>query len=120
IAARVALATAWYGAGRALRPPAGGAVSYPAGRGIPARAHESVGFPVFAGRAIRADVAERVAGRVAAARLTEGDVADAPEATALRDAEVASWLGCPTREVRRILETPAFAALGKVARREGV
>ena len=39
IAARIALATTWFGAGRALRPPSGGAVSFPAGRGIDRRVH---------------------------------------------------------------------------------
>ena len=89
IAARLALATSWFGAGRALRPPSGGAVSFPAGRGVDRAAYAAIGFPVLATRAIRADVASRVASRLA----------DAPEET-----EIASWLGCPTREVRRIVE----------------
>ncbi len=88
---RVALATIWFGAGRALRPPSGGAVSFPAGRGIDRAAYAAIGFPVFAARAVRADVAARVQ-----ARLLHGET---PEET-----EIASWLGCPTREVRRIVE----------------
>ena len=94
IAARVALATAWYGAGRALRPPAGGAVSFPVSRGIDHGAFAAIGFPVFGPRAIRADVAARVGARLA---VPPGD--DLP-----LDTELASWLGCTTREVRRIVE----------------
>ena len=94
ISMRVALATIWFGAGRALRPPPGGAVSFPAGRGIDRAAYAAIGFPVFATRAVRADVAARVQ-----ARLGE----------ALEETEIASWLGCPTREVRRIVEALAGA-----------
>jgi ATP-dependent RNA helicase SUPV3L1/SUV3 len=93
VASRIALATAWYGAGRALRPPSGGAVSFPAGRGLDRAAYAAIGSPVFGPRAVRADVAERVRARLA--ELAE----DAPG-----EAEIASWLGCTTREVRRILE----------------
>jgi ATP-dependent RNA helicase SUPV3L1/SUV3 len=92
IAARVALATAWYGAGRALRPPAGGAVSFPVGRGIDHEAFAAIGFPVFGPRAVRADVAARVGARLDTAPL---------------DTAIASWLGCTTREVRRIIEALA-------------
>jgi ATP-dependent RNA helicase SUPV3L1/SUV3 len=92
--ARIALATAWYGAGRALRPPEGGAVSFPAGRGLDHGAYTAIGFPVFGPRAIRADVAARVL-----ARLRSDEGGDVPA-----DSEIASWLGCPTREVRRIVE----------------
>jgi ATP-dependent RNA helicase SUPV3L1/SUV3 len=91
-ASRIALATTWYGAGRALRPPSGGAVSFPIGRGIDHAAFTAIGFPVFGPRAVRADVAERVRARLAALDL------EAP------DAEMASWLGCTTREVRRVTE----------------
>jgi ATP-dependent RNA helicase SUPV3L1/SUV3 len=94
IASRVALATAWYGAGRALRPPSGGAVSFPAGRGVDHAAYAAIGFPVLGSRAVRADVAARVAMRL---DVTSGH--DTPP-----EAEIASWLGCPTREVRRIAE----------------
>jgi ATP-dependent RNA helicase SUPV3L1/SUV3 len=88
-AARVALATTWFGAGRALRPPAGGAVSFPAGRGIDRDAFAAIGFPVFGARAVRADIAARVHGVL-------GGPATEPE--------IASWLGCPSREVSPILE----------------
>lgn len=96
VASRVALATTWYGAGRALRPPSGGAVSFPAGRGIDHAAYTAIGFPVFGSRAVRADVAARVHARLA-------DAPELPE-DAPREAAIASWLGCTTREVRRILE----------------
>ena len=93
IAARIALVTTWFGAGRAIHPPSGGAVSFPAGRGIDRAAYTAIGFPVFGARAVRADVAARVH-----ARLVVNDSDLPPEA------EIASWLGCPTREVRRVLE----------------
>ncbi|MEA2749984.1 MAG: ATP-dependent helicase, partial [Myxococcales bacterium] len=106
IAARVALATAWYGAGRALRPPAGGAVSFPVGRGIDHGAFAAIGFPVFGPRAVRADVAARVAARLDTS-LPMAEPGDAGASTP--DAEIASWLGCTTREVRRIIEALAAA-----------
>ena len=93
IASRIALATTWYGAGRALRPPSGGAVSFPVGRGIDRAAFAAIGFPVFGPRAVRADVAARVR-----ARIDETEVAPA-------DTEIASWLGCTTREVRRVIDS---------------
>jgi ATP-dependent RNA helicase SUPV3L1/SUV3 len=114
ITARVALATAWYGAGRALRPPAGGAVSFPTGRGIDVAAYAAIGFPVLGPRAVRADVAARVAARLAAPPGDVGAVdarhADtAPADTEPADTEIASWLGCTTREVRRVVEAIAGA-----------
>jgi ATP-dependent RNA helicase SUPV3L1/SUV3 len=96
VAARVALASAWYGAGRALRPPAGGAVSFPRGRGVAPEAYLAIGFPVLGGRAVRADVAARLHTRLAAAAHPEGERPT--------DEAIASWLGCPTREVRRVVE----------------
>ncbi len=90
IASRVALAAVWFGAGRALRPPAGGAVSFSAGRGVDAAAYAAIGFPVLGPRAVRADVAERVKAKA--------------DADAIEDAIIASWLGCPTREAVRIVE----------------
>jgi ATP-dependent RNA helicase SUPV3L1/SUV3 len=86
-ASRIALTTAWYGAVRALRPPAGGAVSFAAGRGIDRAAYAAIGFPVFAGRAVRADVLARVA--------SAGDVPIE---------ELATWLGCSARDAHRIVE----------------
>ena len=103
VASRVALATTWFGAGRALRPPAGGAVSFPASRGVVMTAYVAIGFPVFGGRAIRADVAERVWARVAesAVEITEEDARD-----------IATWLGAPSRELFRIVRSmrETFAA----------
>jgi ATP-dependent RNA helicase SUPV3L1/SUV3 len=108
IAARVALSTAWYGAGRALRPPAGGAVSFPVGRGIDHGAFAAIGFPVFGPRAVRADVAARVAARLdTSLPVAEPEPTDA--GASAPDAEIASWLGCTTREVRRIIEALAAA-----------
>jgi ATP-dependent RNA helicase SUPV3L1/SUV3 len=115
IAARVALATAWYGAGRALRPPTGGAVSFHAGRGIDPAAYAAIGFPVFGPRAIRADVAARVGARLATSDASDASGASMPSdasdafASEVRpaDTEIASWLGCTTREVRRIAEALA-------------
>ena len=119
IAARIALASVWYGAGRALRPPSGGAVSFPAGRGIDHAAYTAIGFPVLASRAIRADVAARVQTRLAEAealRATGGAVDGGGGESAARidvvaDAEIASWLGCPTREVRRVVDALRAATL---------
>lgn len=103
IAARVALATVWSGAGRALRPPSGGAVSFPAGRGVDRAAYTAIGFPVFGTRAIRADLAARVHARLA----SSPDDAGGGEA----EHEIATWLGCPTREVRRIIAALRSAAI---------
>ncbi len=91
INARIALASTWFGAGRALRPPQGGAVSFLAGRGLDASAYTAIGFPVFGHRAIRADVAARVY-----AILSQSTPSNAPP-----ESEIATWLGCPTREVKR-------------------
>ena len=90
IASRLALATTWYGAGRALRPPSGGAVSFPAGRDLDHAAYTAIGFPVFGPRAVRADVIARVHARLL----------DTPPPP---DTDLASWLGCPTRDLRRLL-----------------
>ncbi len=89
LAARVALAVTWFGASRALRPPGGGAVSFTASRGVDARAYAAIGFPVLGPRAVRADVVDRVLARI---RSEEHE-----------DGAIASWLGAPLREVRRIL-----------------
>ena len=115
IAARIALATAWYGAGRALRPPSGGAVSFPIGRGIDHAAFTAIGFPVFGPRAVRADVAERVRSRLVVPELAAGAERSADETPA--DADVASWLGCTSREVRRVVESLAQVVLQRTRRR---
>ena len=99
IAARIALATTWYGAGRALRPPTGGAVSFPVGRGIDHAAYAAIGFPVLGPRAVRCDVAARVAARMRATAPGEGD--------GPTESEIASWLGCTSREVRKVIEAIA-------------
>ena len=88
--ARIALTTAWFAAGRALRPPSGGAVSFAPSRGVDRRAYAAIGFPVLGPRAVRADVLDRVLTRVLAG---EEDVA-----------KLASWLGCPARDVKKIVD----------------
>ncbi|MFT3765819.1 MAG: helicase-related protein [Minicystis sp.] len=91
LAQRLALASTYFDP--RPQPPKPAAVSIPLPRGAEPRAYVAIGFPVFGTRAVRADVAERV-GRA----LAEGG----PEA-----AELASWLGCPAREVPRIAEALA-------------
>jgi ATP-dependent RNA helicase SUPV3L1/SUV3 len=87
---RVGLCSAYFDA----RPgaPRPGAVSLSAARGVDPRAYAAIGYPVFGARAIRADVVERVH-----RALAEGGEA-AGEGT------LASWMGCPAREVPRIAE----------------
>ena len=94
---RAALAATFFD-GRA-RPvlPRPGAVSTPAVKGVDLRAYTLIGYPVFSGRAIRADVAERV--HRALAGNEAGDEEREPPAAAL----LASWLGCPVREVAGIV-----------------
>ncbi|MBX3222039.1 MAG: helicase [Labilithrix sp.] len=94
IAARVALASAWFGAGRALGAPAGGAVSFTPSRGVDRRAYAAIGFPVLGPRAVRADVLDRVFER--AARPAGEDPAD-------EEALLASWIGAPRADLRRVL-----------------
>ncbi|MBX3187853.1 MAG: helicase [Labilithrix sp.] len=94
IDARVALATAFYGV--ALRPPKGGAVSFAPSRGIDPAAYAAIGYPVFGGRAVRADVIDRVE-----RKLAEGEGEDEGEGEG--DETLASVLGCPVRDARRIL-----------------
>jgi hypothetical protein len=72
-------------------------VSFPRGRGIVEEAFAAVGFPVAGPRAVRADVLARV-------HLRSAEV-DAPT--------LASWLGCPTHDVSRVL-----AALAPPAERQ--
>jgi len=97
---RVALCHAWF-EGRA-RPacPRPGAVSVPVPPGADPRAYAAIGYPVFGPRALRADVAERVYQALVA-------VEEAPTPGVL-----ASWLGCPAREVPRV----AAALAGEVRR----
>jgi ATP-dependent RNA helicase SUPV3L1/SUV3 len=86
--ARIALATVWFSAGRTLRPPPGGAVSFTPSRGIDRRAYTAIGYPVAGPRAIRADVLERV---VTGSR--EG----------VEDAVLATWIGTSLVDLRRVL-----------------
>jgi ATP-dependent RNA helicase SUPV3L1/SUV3 len=90
IAARIALASVAFAT--RLRPPSGGAVSFVAPRGIDRPAFTAIGFPIFGPRAVRADVIDRVLTRVRAADGGDHD-----------DAEIASWLGAPTKDVKKIL-----------------
>jgi ATP-dependent RNA helicase SUPV3L1/SUV3 len=90
VTARIALASVAFGA--PLRVPNGGAVSFIAPRGVDPQAFAAIGFPVFGPRAVRADVIDRVLSRVRAAEHDE--------------AEIASWLGATTKEVKKILSTP--------------
>ncbi|MDF2697013.1 MAG: mgpS, partial [Labilithrix sp.] len=91
--ARLALTTAWYRTGRALIPPSGGAVSFVPGRGIERRAYTAIGFPVVGPRAIRADVLDRVLDHVHTAKEDEP----------LDDAKLATWIGAPKSELRKVL-----------------
>lgn len=93
VAARVALASAWFRAGRGLRAPAGGAVSFTPSRGVDRRAYTAIGFPVVGPRAIRADVLDRVLERARAS--TEAEPAD--------DAKLASWIGASRSELRKVI-----------------
>jgi ATP-dependent RNA helicase SUPV3L1/SUV3 len=90
IGARVALASAWFELGRqgrVLRPPSGGAVSFPASRGVPRAVYSAIGFPAWSARAVRADVLERV-------------LAEAPDAD---EAKLASWIGASIADLRKVL-----------------
>lgn len=69
------------------------AVSMIAGKGVDRRAYTLIGYPVFGGRAIRCDVAERVHRALVGNRDGEGEE-ESPSVGLL-----ASWLGCPAREV---------------------
>jgi ATP-dependent RNA helicase SUPV3L1/SUV3 len=86
--ARIALTSIAFGA--SLRPPSGGAVSFVPPRSVDPQAFTAIGFPVFGPRAVRADVIDRVLARV---RASEHD-----------EAEIASWLGATTKEVKKILD----------------
>ena len=103
VAARVALASSWFRAGRALVAPAGGAVSFVPSRGVDRRAYAAIGFPVVGPRAIRADVLDRVVAHLA--RSADDERAD--------EATLASWIGAPRGDVRKVL---AAAPRGDVQR----
>jgi ATP-dependent RNA helicase SUPV3L1/SUV3 len=93
---RSALAAAFFdGLARPVLPRPG-AVSTPAVKGVNLRTYTLIGYPVFSGRAIRADVAERVYRALAGPGEKEEE--REPPAVGL----LASWLGCPAREVAGI------------------
>ncbi len=94
VAARVALTAAWFRAGRALRAPAGGAVSFAPSRGVDRRAYAAIGYPVLGPRAIRADVLDRVLDRIRSASADE----EPPD-----DAKLASWIGASRSDLKRVL-----------------
>jgi ATP-dependent RNA helicase SUPV3L1/SUV3 len=91
-AARVALTTAWFRSGKAVRPPAGGAVSFAPGRGIDRRAYAAIGFPVLGPRAIRVDVLDRLFEHIRASTEEPRD-----------DAQLASWIGASRSDLRKVL-----------------
>ena len=105
LTARSALATLWYRTGRALRAPSGGAVSFPASRGIDPRAFTAIGFPVVGPRAVRADVLERFLA------LLRQQAASPPESATdltlrddpLSENRLASLIGAPRPELRRVI-----------------
>jgi ATP-dependent RNA helicase SUPV3L1/SUV3 len=75
-------------------------VSLPAPPDADPRAYAAVGYPIFGPRALRADVAERVHRALSAA-------GEAPGPRLL-----ASWMGCPAREVERVVEALADSREG--------
>ncbi len=89
---RLLLARLWFGVPLTLPPP--GAVSFRAPRGDLARALLALGYPVFGVRAIRADVVERV-------QRALGEVSEEEDRPAF-EGRLASWMGCPAREVSGI------------------
>ncbi len=94
---RIALASSWFRSGRAIAAPAGGAVSFVPSRGIDRLAYTALGFPVVGPRAIRADVLDRVQEHV------RRDDTEEP----LDEAMLATWIGAPTQELRRVLQAMA-------------
>lgn len=94
VESRVALAAAWFRTGRALRAPAGGAVSFAPSRGVDRRAYAAIGYPVVGPRAVRADVLDRVLERLRAPSSSE----DPPD-----DAKLASWIGASRSDLKRVL-----------------
>lgn len=98
---RLALTNAWFRAGRGLAPPSGGAVSFVPSRGVDRQAYTALGFPVLGPRAIRADVLDRVLGQVVQ-RLESEDDGD--------DAMLATWIGAPKSELRKVLASARLAA----------
>jgi ATP-dependent RNA helicase SUPV3L1/SUV3 len=96
---RVALVCAWFAAHDVPLLPTPGAVSVVFADRASARAYAALGYLPFGPRAVRADVAERASAVIAAAG--EGG----PEG-----AELASILGCPARDVPRVVAALAGAS----------
>jgi len=93
---RYALCAAYF-EGRSRAPcPRPAAVSVVAERRVDARMYTAIGYPVFGTRAIRADVVERV--HKALSEGAEG------EEGGPNSGRLASWIGCPAREVQGITE----------------
>jgi ATP-dependent RNA helicase SUPV3L1/SUV3 len=94
---RLGLVAAFYEARPRPAPPRPGAVSTAVDRRVDPRAYALIGYPVFGTRALRADVAERVH-----RALGEKGEGEAPA-----EGLLASWMGCPAREVAAIAEALA-------------
>jgi ATP-dependent RNA helicase SUPV3L1/SUV3 len=91
---RVALCAAFFEQASSAAPRPG-AVSIPAPPGAASRMYTAIGFPIFGSRAVRSDVAESVY------RLLAGKEVDA------NDRRLSGLLGCPLRDVRRVVEALA-------------
>jgi ATP-dependent RNA helicase SUPV3L1/SUV3 len=89
---RAALCAAHLPERGSLPSPRPGAVSILPKSGIEPTFYTAIGYPVFGPRAIRADVAERVHRHLSA-----------DEREASSPARLASWIGCPSSQLPRIL-----------------
>jgi ATP-dependent RNA helicase SUPV3L1/SUV3 len=89
IALRAALAAAWLGLDHAPEPPGPGAASIEPSPRIEPASYTLIGFPVFGTRGLRADVADRVHRALGAL----------PEAQRPGLELLATWMGCPERDV---------------------
>jgi ATP-dependent RNA helicase SUPV3L1/SUV3 len=85
LAARLALTSAWFAAGKGLTPPSGGAVSFAPSRGFDRAAYTAIGYPIVGPRAVRADILARI-------------FADKPE-----EELAATWLGASKADARKVL-----------------
>jgi ATP-dependent RNA helicase SUPV3L1/SUV3 len=85
LAARIALTSAWFAAGKGLVPPSGGAVSFAPSRGFERAAYTAIGYPIVGARAVRADILARIG-------------ADKPS-----DEVAATWLGASRADARKVL-----------------
>ncbi len=105
---RASLCFAFLGRRPAFAAPPAGSVSFRPRPDVPAAMYAAIGFPVLGGRAIRADVVERVA----AALSPDGDGGPAAPGA---PPPLASWLGCPSAEVPRLLRAFGFPLAREVA-----